>query len=404
MALTPPADDPERRRAARAARRASLASGGADPDALGADPASDDGATGTPSGKKAKKVRKKKGPIREWVDAVVFALVVMLVVRTLFIDQFRIPSPSMEKSLLVGDFLFVSKLHYGARTPISLGIPFTKIHIDGIQLPGTRLPGFSHVKRGDAVVFNWPGMPDTPPTLPVDRREFYIKRVMGLPGETLRIDSNVMRVDGVVVPELPTFQHFFLAFKRDAAQIMPESRIRAFGGTLVQETPEVSVINGTQAVQDSVAALPYVERVIRYRSPLAGQLGFQGGLFPAEKNWTVHDFGPITMPKMGVPTTFTPENVSYLVPTIARYEGHTAERMPDGTVQIDGVAAASYTFSQDYYFMMGDNRDDSQDSRFWGFVPYDHVVGKAVLVYLSFDTESGPVPTPRFRRIGTVVR
>ncbi len=351
-------------------------------------------------------MRKKKGPIREWLDAVVFALVVMLVVRTFFMDQFRIPTPSMEKSLLVGDFLFVSKMHYGARTPISLGIPFTKIHVRGLDLPGTRLPGFSDVKRGDAAVFNWPGMPDVPNTLPVDRRDFYIKRVVGLPGETLRIDSSVVSVDGTVVPELPTFQHLFLAFKRDPAQVMPEARIRELGGVLVQETPEVSVINGTQAVEDAVSRLPYVARVERYRSPRVGQLGFQGGLFPAERDWTVHDFGPITIPKMGVPTAFTPENVTYLVPTISRYEGRTAERMPDGTVRIDGVEAASYTFRQNYYFMMGDNRDDSQDSRFWGFVPQDHVVGKAVLVYLSFDLDRRflGLPIPRPGRIGTVVR
>ena len=152
-------DDAARRRADRAARRAALARGES-PDADSATPAAStrdaDAAGATPTAGKAKdkKARKKKGPIREWLDAVVFAVVVMLFVRTFFMDQFRIPTPSMEKSLLVGDFLFVSKLHYGARTPISLGIPFTKLHVRGLELPGTRLPGFSSVQRGDAVVFN----------------------------------------------------------------------------------------------------------------------------------------------------------------------------------------------------------------------------------------------------------
>ncbi len=396
-----PTDDAARRRAERAARRDALAQGRA-PDATPAPADAAAPSAGAAVGKPAK-VKKKKGPIREWLDAVVFAVVVMLFVRTLFMDQFRIPTPSMEKSLLVGDFLFVSKVHYGARTPMSLGIPFTKWHVRGLDLPGTRLPGFSQVERGDAVVFNWPGMPDTPNTLPVDRRDFYIKRIVGLPGETLRIDSSVVSVDGRVVHEAATAQHLSLVYKRDAAQVMPEARVRELGGALVQETPEVSVINGTQAVQDAVARLPYVERVERYRAPRTGQLGYQNGLFPAEKNWTVHDYGPVTIPKAGTTVTFTPENVSYLVPTIDRYEGRTAERRADGTVAIDGQVATTYTFRQDYYFAMGDNRDDSQDSRFFGFVPYDHVVGKAVLVYLSFDT-SGSIPVPRLGRIGTVVR
>ncbi|HEX7071025.1 MAG TPA: signal peptidase I, partial [Rhodothermales bacterium] len=121
-----------------------------------------------------------------------FALVVMLVVRTLIFDLFRIPSPSMEKTLLVGDYLFVSKLHYGTRTPLSIGIPFTQIYLRGIDLPSTRLPGFSEVKRGDAIVFNWPADDAHPP---IDRKTHYIKRVVGLPGETLSVRDKVVYID-----------------------------------------------------------------------------------------------------------------------------------------------------------------------------------------------------------------
>ncbi|HYE59234.1 MAG TPA: signal peptidase I, partial [Rhodothermales bacterium] len=213
MALTPKTDDPvARRRAEREARRSATRAGASANDV----PA--------PTGKDGRP-RKKKGKLREWLDAIVFAVVVMLVVRTFFMDQFRIPTPSMEKSLLVGDFLFVSKLHYGARTPISLGIPFTKIHVPGLKLPGTRLPGFSEPKRGDAIVFNWPGMPQETPTLPVDRRDFYIKRLIALPGETVEIRNSAVFVNGTALPEGENYQHIYLVYKRDATLRIPESRI-----------------------------------------------------------------------------------------------------------------------------------------------------------------------------------
>jgi signal peptidase I len=310
----------------------------------------------------------------------------------------------MEKTLLVGDFLFVSKLHYGARTPTSLGIPFTKIHVPGLKLPGTRLPGFSEPERGDAIVFNWPGMPQEMPTLPVDRRDFYIKRLIALPGETIEIRNSTVFVNGKALPEGQYFQHLYLVYKRDATLRIPESRIRELGGEMLQETPEVAVVNATPTAAAAIARLPYVARVEHYRQPSE-----QGGgrLFPAVRNWTAHDYGPITLPAAGRAVTLTAENAPYLLPTINRYEGHTAEQLPDSTFRIDGRPATAYTFRQNYYWAMGDNRDNSEDSRFWGFVPEDHMVGKAVLVYLSFDFERrflGLLPLPRLNRIGKPVR
>jgi len=395
VALTPKTDDPvARRRAEREARRSATRAG-----ASANDVPAPTGKDGTP--------RKKKGKLREWLDAIVFAVVVMLVVRTFFMDQFRIPTPSMEKSLLVGDFLFVSKLHYGARTPISLGIPFTKIHVPGLKLPGTRLPGFSEPKRGDAIVFNWPGMPQETPTLPVDRRDFYIKRLIALPGETVEIRNSAVFVNGTALPEGENYQHIYLVYKRDATLRIPESRVRELGGELLQETPEVAVVNATPSAAAAIARLPYVARVENYRQPTGEGQVQQSRLFPAIKNWSPHDYGPITLPSAGKPVTLTAENASYLLPTINRYEGHTAEQLPDSTFRIDGRPATTYTFRQNYYWAMGDNRDNSEDSRFWGFVPEDHLVGKAVLVYLSFDFDRrflGLLPLPRLNRIGKPVR
>ncbi len=395
MALTSKTDDPvARRRAEREAQRTSRNAASA--------PGNGEA---PPLDRKGRPV-KRKGKFREWVDAVVFAVVVMLVVRTFFMDQFRIPTPSMEKTLLVGDFLFVSKLHYGARTPISIGIPFTKLYIPGIRLPGTRLPGFSEPKRGDAIVFNWPGNPDEPQTLPIDRKDYYIKRLIGLPGETIELRNSTAFADGKPLDEGPGYQHLFLVYKRDQALRIPESRVRELGGEIVQETPELAAVQATNAAAEAIGRLPYVARVERYRQP-AGSPSFTSPPFPASKHWTNHDYGPISIPKKGQAVTITSENAPYLLPMISRYEGHTATQQPDSTFRIDGRPATSYTFGQNYYLGMGDNRDNSLDSRYWGFVPENHMVGKAVLVYLSFDFDHlfmGLLPVPRLNRIGKPVR
>ena len=352
----------EARRAARDAQRAAAAPAGTTPE----------GATGKPP-------KRKKGPIREWLDAIVFAVVVMFVVRTFFVDNFRIPTPSMEKTLLVGDFLFVSKWHYGVRTPMSISIPFTQIYLPGVRLPSTRFPGFSEVQRGDAVVFNWP---DDRQDLPVDKRQHYIKRTVGLPGDTLSIRAGTVYINGRALPEPATFEHVYVVYPRDPSVRVAPQRLLDLGvSEIKQETPEALVVNATEAAIGQVRALPYVGRVERYRAPQRGEPGYQDLVFPRGQGYTQHDFGPVVLPKKGQTVTLTAENWPYLGPTIQRYEGVAAERLPDGTFRVGGQPATSYTFRQDYFFMMGDNRDDSLDSRFWGFVPFDHVVGKAVMVY-----------------------
>lgn len=354
-------------------------------------------AAGTPNatGADGQPVR-RKSKTREWVDAIVFALVVMLVVRTLIFDLFRIPTPSMEKSLLVGDYLFVSKLHYGTRTPMTIGIPFTQIYLKGIDLPHTRLPGFSKVKRGDAIVFNWP-----PEDKPVDRRMHYIKRVVGLPGETLEVRDKIVYANGEALPLQEGMQQFWNIVKKDQRVRLSSSALRAIGVTEIQATPDPSIVR-IVATEDAVRQIeqwPWVARVEPFIAP--EHAGYSQIMYPAGRGYTPDNYGPVHIPAEGQTVTLTEENWPVFEPVITRFEGHTARRLEDGSFEIDGVRTNEYTFAQDYFFVMGDNRDNSEDSRFWGFVPMDHVVGKAILIYFSWDAESN---LPRFERLFKLIR
>lgn len=343
------------------------------------------------------KTGRPKGRLREWVDALVFAVVVMLVVRTLFFDLFRIPTPSMEKSLLVGDYLFVSKLHYGTRTPMTFGIPFTGIHTRAVELPNYRLPGFGQVERGDAIVFNWPADGDKP----IDRREHYIKRVVGLPGETFEIRDKVVHVDGTAVPLQDDMQQMYYVYKTDPRVVLPGAQLTELGVSEISQTADPSVLrmNATPVAAAEMQTWSYVSAVepaVSRPDPRLDAMMFAPG-----RGWTPDTFGPLPIPKKGQTVDLTPETWDFYRTVITRYEGHEAEIAADSTFRIDGVAATTYTFSQDYYFVMGDNRDNSEDSRFWGYVPMDHIVGKAILVYFSWDASR---TLPRFGRIFSLIR
>lgn len=345
--------------------------------------------------------RKAKGPLREWIDAMMFAIVVMVIVRSLFFDLFRIPTPSMEQSLLVGDYLFVSKLHYGTRTPMSLGIPFTPVYLKGVHLPWTRFPGFSRVKRGDAMVFNWPADEDKP----VDRKMHYIKRVVALPGDSLLVRDKVVSVNGDVQPLREDMQQLWYVYKNDPRVRLPRERLLELRVEQVMPTsnPLIVQILATEAAADSLEAWPYVDRVTPAVSRSDG--GYSPVMYPPNQGYTPDNFGPIRVPGKGQEIVLTPANWLYLEPAIRKYEGHTTARSADG-FRIDGQSVSSFTFTQDYFFVMGDNRDNSQDSRFWGFVPKTHVVGKAVLTYFSWDADGSPplVGQIRFGRLMRPIR
>ncbi|MGI9174814.1 MAG: signal peptidase I [Rhodothermales bacterium] len=354
-------------------------------------------ANGSPSKNGKNDGRPPKGKTREWVDAIVFAVVVMVIVRTLFFDLFRIPTPSMEKNLLVGDYLFVSKLHYGTRLPMGICVPFTDACVPGIRFPYIRLPGFTDVDRGDAVVFNWPADPEDKN---VDRRMHYIKRVVGLPGETLAVRNKVVHVDGEPLPFGEGMQQRWDVFTNEAGLRLPESRLRELGVTDVGGTndPRRVHITATREAAEAIAAWPYVERVEPSIVPSAAV--YSTSLYPADQGYTADNYGPVQIPEKGQTVTLSPQTWALYETVISRYEGHTTQAQPGGGYTIEGQPATTYTFEQDYYFVMGDNRDNSEDSRFWGFVPMDHVVGKAIMVYFSWSPGDGP---PRISRMFTPI-
>lgn len=322
----------------------------------------------------------------------IFAVVVMVILRTLFFDLFQIPTPSMEKNLLVGDYLFVSKVHYGTRTPMTIGIPFTQVYLPGVKLPWTRFPGFSEVKRGDAAVFNWP---DDDVDV-IDRRTHYIKRVVGLPGDTLSLVDKVVHIDGEPLPLMEGMQQNWWIYKTDPRVTLNASALAELGVTDCSQTENALVVQcvATTAASETIEAWPWVERVepaIARQNPV-----YDAAMYPPGHGYTTDNYGPVVVPEEGVAITLTEENWPYLAPVIGRHEGHQVSHREGGPFMIDGEARTEYTFSQNYYFMMGDNRDNSEDSRFWGFVPFDHVVGKAVLVYFSWNRDTN---LPRFSRL-----
>jgi len=338
----------------------------------------------------------QKGKFREWVDAMVFAVVVMVILRTLFFDLFRIPTPSMEKNLLVGDYLFVSKLHYGTRTPMTLGVPFTQIYLPGLEFPFTRFPGFSEVKRGDAVVFNWPE--DNVDV--IERRMHYIKRVVGLPGETVALQDKQVMVDDAAVPLMEGMQQYWSVTKTDPRVQLNRSALEELGITDVVQTADPAVVRliATEESADIIANWPWVSSVA---PAIAAQNSvYDAAMYPPGRNWTPDNYGPVTVPAEGMTITLTDANWEIYEKYISRFEGHSTDRSPDGGFIIDGQPAAEYTFAQDYFFVMGDNRDNSEDSRFWGFVPMDHVVGKALLVYFSWDKDT---MLPRLGRLFHII-
>lgn len=329
--------------------------------------------------------------IKEWVDAIVFAVVVATAVRWLILEAYVIPTSSMEKSMLVGDYLFVSKLHYGARTPKTpLQLPLThqtipgtqvKSYLDWVELPFFRLPGFSSVKRNDPVVFNYP----VEHQYPADLKTFYVKRCVAIPGDTLEIVDQLVKINGQPgeIVGFPQTSYLLITDKQISERIFQQHDITDY-----YNVSRGYIIQTSKATAEKLEKLEFVHSI---EPMLWNKRMMQEDVYPENPDiqWTIDNFGPIYLPKKGDQIALTPENIALYGTVIAHYEGNKDVSLTPTSVSIGGTTIANYTFKQGYYFMMGDNRHNSLDSRYWGFVPADHVVGKPLFIFFSL--EEGPL-------------
>jgi signal peptidase I len=367
----------------------------------------------------------RKSGMREWLESVLFAVTAATLIRWLFFSAFVIPTPSMENSLLVGDYLFVSRLHYGTTTPVTpLQVPLAHQTIWGtnipsyvgwIKLPSYRLPGISEVKKGDVVVFNLPvEHPDLYKKFgnvlsglkphPADLRTNYIKRCVATPGDTMRVVDGRVFINGTQqeVP-LRVQNEYFVStggpvnelniFKKNGVVDYAQFS-ETFNDSIASNDESGYIIKATSAIVDKLKTYDFVKRIEPVLMPADLKESF---LFPASDQiaWNKDQYGPVVIPKKGATISLTPENMALYADVIMSYEGNGDLKLKDGQLFSQTRRLDTYTFKQDYYFMMGDNRHNSADSRYWGFVPKDHIVGKAVFVWMSID----PNPVDFIHRI-----
>ena len=413
-----------------------------------------------------------EGPVRfvmSWVDALIFALVAVYFINLFFFQNYVIPSSSLEKSLLTGDYLFVSKVSYGPRIPETpLSMPLTqhtlpvfecKSYLDWPHWKYRRAKGFGKVQLNDIVVFNYPAgdtvctapqyqandfyqlcyrlgyqiYPQRPNpdsltaeqcrlyfdliyqagrqevaqnpsefgdivTRPADRRENYVKRCVGLPGQTLQIKNHIVYLDGKANKEPDNVQYAYWVTLR---QNIPEELMQELGITM----EDMMSLN-------TAGYLPltrHAASVLAKRKDLVEQIRYCDDnstldLYPLNGNmhWTRDNYGPVWIPAKGKRITLTLDNLPIYERCIRTYEGNTLE-VADGNILINGKVTTSYTFKLDYYWMMGDNRHNSLDSRYWGFVPEDHIVGKPIFIWWSSDPDRHGFSGIRWNRIFRLV-
>lgn len=331
-----------------------------------------------------------------------FAIVVATLVHTYFIQPYTIPTASLEKSLLVGDFLFVSKFHYGARTPMTpiaapmvhdtLPVVKVKSYISKPSLPYFRFPALQKIERNDIVVFNWPAdtlfhmykAADKRYDKPIDKKTNYVKRCTAIPGDKIEIKDGIIFINEKesILPERAKPQYSYkVAWDGktpvDLDYIKKELHITDAFGQIAKDTLIFSALPQASAERlKNIPGLTKVERIIHKETDKT--------IFPGTKDWNVDNLGPIYIPEAGKSVELNKETLPFYKKVIGEYEGNDLKINGD-EIRINGQVATSYTFKQDYYWMMGDNRHNSLDSRYWGFVPADHIVGKPIFIWMSID-------------------
>ena len=303
-------------------------------------------------------------------------------------EPYRIPSGSMERTLLPGDYVLAEKLSYGARLPVSLGLPLTGLYAPGLTWPALRLPGARGLRRGDVVLFNAPWERG-----PIDRRTVQIKRLVGLPGDRVSIDAKAVSVNGRTLPLPPGALVRWRAFGR-----VPVRDVKQFGGDVHDAVLGEVTFSATEDAARRVGALPgviFVEPVVAPRVTAAT------GAFPEGSGNTPDHVGALRVPRRGDTLRLDLDTWPLYRDLLRRHERRAARLLPGGRVEIDGAVRARYVVRQSYLYVLGDARDNSADSRTWGFVPLDHVVGRAAFVYHSAEPETHFI---RWARIGRAVR
>jgi len=371
----------------------------------------------------------------EWLSVLLLALICSISIKVLFVETYKIPTPSMEETLLAGDYIFVSKLSYGPRLPgTPLAIPFyhnklpsgKKPYSEKIQMPHKRLSGFSRIRREDIIVFNFPEgdtMVVQYPgqnyyslvrqygreyilsefdiiTHPVDKRENYIKRCIALPGDTLLISDGKVRVNSAFRSELPLQKFKYYVSTRGEplpASLLDSLKIHKNSVTY-NPVNSLHVLFLAKENVESLRSFPQVRSISRYMEPT---LSFQNQeIFPHDNHyrWTGDNFGPLRIPKRGDTVQLSLVNLPVYQRIISTYEDNELA-VKDGVIHINGKPAESYILKMDYYFVMGDNHHNSADSRYWGFVPEDHMLGKAVRVWFSIKPDTPFIGGLRKERI-----
>tara|TARA_B100000767_G_C19777113_1_gene543285 strand:+ start:3309 stop:5003 length:1695 start_codon:yes stop_codon:yes gene_type:complete len=389
----------------------------------------------------------------EWISALLFAVIAATLVHNYFIQPYIIPTGSLEKTLLIGDFLFVSKFHYGARTPTS-AIAFPMVHdtipiikkrsyLKKPQLPYFRFPGFQHVKRNDIVVFSWPAdtvrqffVREKGVVKPIDKKSNYVKRCVGIPGDSLEIINGFVYINGArsILPDRAKTQYTHFGYNRKgvSSRKLLEAGYKDFNrkykikkatqetynalapyilGVISSEEEYYTVVTASKGIPSELISklrlsvkelldakkeltltIAEAKEILRIgiidsiKQKITKTKTANTSFFPntIPYDWNEDNFGPILIPKVGMTVDLNEQNLPIYKKIIREYEGNILTK-EGSSIFINNEEVKSYTFKKDYYWMMGDNRHRSEDSRYWGYVPEDHVVGKPVLVWFSID-------------------